>query len=318
MKHYGNVLITGLCCLVLVAPVQGNEQYNVVDSSSEKSRSIEDMYPGLTMGALSYAVAYELPEGVLLKAGRLVINDKELTAEINEADEQVRSQLRKNGVFVLEQIAAFKLLLREARTDAAKNDTDISEKDDKAIIQDYLQTLVKKVEVADSEIIDFYNGNKETFGGATLAQIRPQIKQFLLQQKQQEYVDEHVRIIGKRMQIEVSASWLKTQAASAQDNPVDKARASGMASLVDFGSTGCVPCEMMAPILKTLREKYKGKIDVLFIHVGEKPILASRYGVQSIPVQIFFDKTGKEVFRHVGFFSQEQIEEKLVEMGINY
>jgi thioredoxin 1 len=44
--------------------------------------------------------------------------------------------------------------------------------------------------------------------------------------------------------------------------------------------------------------------------------LAARYGIQSIPVQIFFDKDGKEVFRHVGVFPQEEIEKKLAEMGV--
>ena len=73
---------------------------------------------------------------------------------------------------------------------------------------------------------------------------------------------------------------------------------------------------MMAPILDRLRDKYKDKIDVIFIHVGQEPILASRYGVQSIPVQIFFDKTGKEVFRHTGFFPEEEIEKQLSKMGV--
>lgn len=43
---------------------------------------------------------------------------------------------------------------------------------------------------------------------------------------------------------------------------------------------------------------------------------AARYGVQSIPVQIFFDKDGREVFRHVGFFPKDQITAKLAEMGV--
>lgn len=40
-----------------------------------------------------------------------------------------------------------------------------------------------------------------------------------------------------------------------------------------------------------------------------------RYGIDAIPTQIFFDKEGKEVFRHTGFFPQEQIEKKLSELG---
>ena len=109
---------------------------------------------------------------------------------------------------------------------------------------------------------------------------------------------------------------MKEQAALAKDNLVDKARASGLPSMVDFGASGCQPCEMMAPILETLKKKYAGKVNVEFVHVRDEQVLASRYGIQSIPVQVFFDKDGKEVFRHVGFFPQDEIEKKLAEMGV--
>jgi hypothetical protein len=33
-------------------------------------------------------------------------------------------------------------------------------------------------------------------------------------------------------------------------------------------------------------------------------------------VQVFFDKDGKEFFRHIGFFPQEEVEKKLTEMGV--
>ena len=315
MKYFS---IFTIACLSLVAsaiPIQANETNSTANSSPPKKQLVSDLYPGLTTGAMAFASTSTLPEGVLLKAGKLVINGKELSEEIAGADEKMQPALRKNAFFVLEQMATFKLLLSEAGTAAAKSGDDISQKKEQAIIQDHLLSLMKMLEVADEEIVVFYNSNTEMFGGATLAQIKPQIRQFLLQQKQQELVNERIRTIGRRMPIEISAPWLKVQAALAKDNPVDKARASGRSSLVDFGSTGCVPCDMMAPILETLREKYKDKVNVLFIHVGEEPILASRYGVQSIPIQIFFDKTGKEFFRHVGFFPQDQIETKISEMG---
>jgi thioredoxin 1 len=304
--------------LVLAVLLQGAEKNSTgnVPSSSAKPRTVNELYPGLTIGALTYAMASELPKGVLLKAGDFLIHDKELREEIAKAQEQMRPKLEKNAFFVLEQMATFKLLLAEAKAQAAKSDKDIPQKNDQTIIQDYLPTLVKNVEVGDSEVLYFYNNNKDTLGGASLAQVKPQIEQFLLQQKQQEFINKYIQTLGQRMQIEISAPWLNIQAALAKDNPVDKVRASGMASLVDFGSTGCVPCDMLAPILETLREKYKGKVNVVFIHVGQEPILAGRYGIQAIPVQIFFDKTGKEVFRHIGFFPQEQIEAKLSEMGV--
>jgi thioredoxin 1 len=319
MKCFGIFTITSLSLLALVVSLQGAEPNSTVNSlsSSPKPSTLNELYPGLTRASLTYAIVLELPEGMLLKAGELIIKDKDINEEITKAQEQIRPKLEKNALFVLEQIATFKLLLAEAKVDAAKNELDISKKSEQAIIQDYLRTLAKTVTVSDVEILDFYNSNKETLSGAALEQVKPQIEQFLLQEKQQELINKHVRTIGQRVQIEISASWLKAQAMQARDNPVDKARSSGRVSLVDFGSTGCVPCDMLAPILEKLKEKYKDKVNVVFVHVGQEPILASRYGIQAIPVQIFFDNTGKEVFRHVGFYPQEQIEKKLSEIGIN-
>ena len=73
---------------------------------------------------------------------------------------------------------------------------------------------------------------------------------------------------------------------------------------------------MMTPILAYLKKKYEGKLNVLFVHVREEQILAARYGIQSIPVEVFFDKNGKEVYRHTGFFAQNEIEKKLAELGM--
>ena len=184
------------------------------------------------------------------------------------------------------------------------------------MIQKYLTGLVANVQASDAEVTTFYEENKDACGGATLDQVKDQLKQLVLQQKQQKLVDEHVRTLGQRMSIEVSAAWTKEQSVLAKDNPVDKARSSGKPSLVDFGSTGCRPCDMLAPILETLKDKYAGKANVLFVHVGEEQILAARYGIQTIPMQFFFDKDGKEVFRHVGFWPQAEIEKKLAEMGV--
>jgi len=312
-----NLSIVTIACLCLVASailVKASETNPTANLSPPKNQFIDEIYPGLTTGALTFARAATLPEGTLLKAGDLVINSKDLSEKIARADVKMQPALSKNSFFVLEQMATFGLLLAEAKAAAAKSSDDISQKTEQAIIQDYLRSLIKTLQVTDEEITVFYNGNAEMFGGATLAQVKPQIGQFLLKQKQQELVNERIRTIGRRIPIESSAPWLKVQTVLAKDNSVDKARASGRASLIDFGSTGCVPCTMMEPILESLREKYKDKVNVLFINVTEEPILASRYDVQAIPVQIFFDKTGKEFFRHVGFLAQDQIELKISEM----
>jgi thioredoxin 1 len=97
---------------------------------------------------------------------------------------------------------------------------------------------------------------------------------------------------------------------------VDKARHSGKPTMVEFGAAGCVPCDMMQPILEQLRKDYPKKLNVVFVHVREEQILSARYGIRSIPVQVFFDAKGKEVFRHVGFFPQTEVDMQLAKMGV--
>ena len=315
VRNAANVCVLAVlfssCVLAVERPAHSTKH-----GTSQKQTVINDVYPGLTSGSLMYARLAQLPEGTLLRTENLTIHDKDIMAEVANAPVEMREKLKKNAFFLLEQIATYKVLLLTAKTEANKSDEGISKLSDEEMIQAYLKSLVGKVNISEQEVADFYNSNKPTFGGATLTQLKPQIRQFLLQQKQQEFVNKHIQSTGRRISIEISASWLKKYEALARDNPVDKVRESGKASLVDFGSVGCVSCDMMAPILDTLREKYKGRLNVLFVHVGEEPILASRYGVQSIPVQILFDSSGKELFRHEGFIPEEEIEKQLSKMGV--
>jgi thioredoxin 1 len=87
--------------------------------------------------------------------------------------------------------------------------------------------------------------------------------------------------------------------------------------LVDLGADKCIPCKMMAPILKELKSQYQGKLEVVIIDVWENPDQAKKYNIMLIPTQIFYDSNSKELFRHEGFFSKEDILGKWKEFGIN-
>lgn len=87
--------------------------------------------------------------------------------------------------------------------------------------------------------------------------------------------------------------------------------------LVDLGATKCIPCKMMAPILEQLGKEYKGKLKVEFIDVWENRSAGEKYKISSIPTQIFYDANGKEFYRHIGFFSKEDILAKFKEHKIN-
>ncbi len=69
--------------------------------------------------------------------------------------------------------------------------------------------------------------------------------------------------------------------------------------LVDFWAEWCGPCVMLAPTIDELAEEYAGRVKVGKVNVDQAPNLAARYGVQSIPTVILFDK-GQPVERIVG------------------
>lgn len=87
--------------------------------------------------------------------------------------------------------------------------------------------------------------------------------------------------------------------------------------LVDLGATKCIPCKMMAPILEGLKKEYKGRLEVVFVDVWENPDEAKKSAIRVIPTQLFYDASGKELYRHEGFFSKEDILGKWKELGVD-
>jgi thioredoxin 1 len=86
--------------------------------------------------------------------------------------------------------------------------------------------------------------------------------------------------------------------------------------LVDLGADKCIPCKMMAPILEELKHEYAGRLEVEFIDVWKNPEAGRGYEIRVIPTQIFYNEKGKELFRHEGFYSKEDILGKWKEFGV--
>jgi len=84
---------------------------------------------------------------------------------------------------------------------------------------------------------------------------------------------------------------------------------------VDLGADKCIPCKMMIPVIDELSKEYKGKLQVEFYDVWKNPAYGQQYGIRVIPTQIFIDPDGKELFRHEGFFSKEDILTKWKKLG---
>lgn len=273
--------------------------------------TVEGTYPGLVMGILRHAQLASLESGVVLTAGDLKVSEVYLTGIVQNAESSLKAQLEKNLLFVLEQEITSKLLLNEA----LKGDTRKDIAPDKRITS-FLQGKAEKVTVSEGELRTFYEQNKDAIGGAPFDQVKDSLQGYLLNEKKQRAIAEYIERMGREALLRIDAAWLKKQYVPAMDNSVDRARHSGKPTMVEFGASGCRPCDMMQPILTNLRKKYRERLNVIFVQVRQEQILAARYGIHSIPVQAFFNGTGKEVFRHVGFFPQKQVEKIVARMGV--
>ena len=89
-------------------------------------------------------------------------------------------------------------------------------------------------------------------------------------------------------------------------------------TFIELGSVRCIPCQQMQPIMKSVEEKYGKDVKVVFHDVWTEAgaPYAQRYGIEAIPTQVFLDKDGKEFFRHVGFFPEEELVKVLQKKGV--
>jgi thioredoxin 1 len=107
----------------------------------------------------------------------------------------------------------------------------------------------------------------------------------------------------------------KTTSGVSPESPGDQ-EAEKLPMLVDLGKGTCIPCKKMKPILEEMEVEYKGKAIVRVIDLRYEPKEADKYKIRLIPTQIFFDREGKEVFRHEGFMDKPAIKAKFAEMGV--
>jgi thioredoxin 1 len=101
-------------------------------------------------------------------------------------------------------------------------------------------------------------------------------------------------------------------------SPSSGAPASAVAALprlVDLGADNCIPCKAMMPVLEELRREYAGRLRVDFIDVNKSPGQAEPFRIYAIPTQIFIDPSGRELTRHLGFISKEEILDTWRQLG---
>jgi len=85
--------------------------------------------------------------------------------------------------------------------------------------------------------------------------------------------------------------------------------------MVMVGKTKCIWCDSMAPQIKEIKEQYP-KTVIYYVNVDKDPIGAINNNISELPIQLFYDKNGKEVARHIGYMGKEEILEYLKNYGV--
>jgi len=286
--------------------------YSLSGLAGDGISTIEEAYPGFSTSILRSAKLYKLDKGIVLEAPDIKITEAQIKELLEQSDEGIREELEKNLFLILEQKAMLAVLAGEARLSGAVS----KDLEDARAIQEFFGRRFKDIKVSEDEAKIFYRDNKSMIGDTSFEDVREAINELLIQQKQEAAFNTYLAELEKKVDIHVNEDWFKAQYALAMDNPVDKARMSGKPSMIEFGATGCIPCDRMQPILESLRKKFPESLNVVFVNVREKQILGARFGIETIPIQAFYDKNGKEVFRHVGFYEEEEILKQLVKLGI--
>jgi thioredoxin 1 len=89
-------------------------------------------------------------------------------------------------------------------------------------------------------------------------------------------------------------------------------------TFIELGSVKCIPCQQMQAVMKSIETKYGKEVKVDFHDVwteAGKPY-GVKYGIEAIPTQVFLDETGKEYYRHVGYFPEEELVKVLQMKGV--
>lgn len=69
--------------------------------------------------------------------------------------------------------------------------------------------------------------------------------------------------------------------------------------LVEFFSTTCPPCRVMAPVVEELAAQYVDRMKVIKVDVEKSSAVAGRHAVAGVPTLMLF-RGGKEVLRAIG------------------
>jgi len=92
------------------------------------------------------------------------------------------------------------------------------------------------------------------------------------------------------------------------------APAKGKPALYEFGAKYCLPCKEMQKVMADLKTSHGDQVELRMVYTDEEMPQFKEYKIVAIPTQVFLNAEGKEVDRHLGALSKEEVLKKLQEL----
>jgi thioredoxin 1 len=90
----------------------------------------------------------------------------------------------------------------------------------------------------------------------------------------------------------------------------------GRPAVYEFGAKTCIPCIQMKQVMTELQASHGSLVEFRMVYVDEHKDLFPQYKIMLIPTQVFLDASGKEVDRHIGPLTKEELLQKLKELKL--
>ena len=85
-------------------------------------------------------------------------------------------------------------------------------------------------------------------------------------------------------------------------------------ALYEFGAGYCFSCKEMEKVMAELKTSHSDQVEFRMVYVDKEKDLFTQCKILMIPTQVFLDASGKEVERHIGPLTKEEVIQKLKEL----
>jgi thioredoxin 1 len=331
-KNWSKLIVIILLILIVVIVIikKSNQNKSITKNPAIKTNALSQDTTSVAPGAICETLPQEIKPALKTETAKMeqnvlaLVNESKISKDylntrFQALPEQYKTEFKNDQEGFLDQMIIRELLYQEAEkkqfTKDLSNINDLEQKKDKAI-EKLVTDISQNIQIPETEIKAFYDSNQSNMKGAKYEQVKSDIRQYLIQQKQGEVLSQHIESLKQNAKIVKNEQWILEQNAQKPTNPLDVSFKTNKPTVLDIGSATCTPCKMMKPIFEQLEKEYQGKANILLLQISEHPDIARKYQIQVIPTQIFFDTKGNEKSRHVGFFPKEEIVKKLNELGV--